>query len=222
MPSTNDLSQMNLKEPAQVDWEAPTGSSYQAPPPAAGPDGKAIVYYGVAAEIKETDPDDGYLNVLLDPIKVVRNGTYDGYQIRFTRCSTKPFMKKDAEGVLQPMKGNPNRLANFLRSTGVAGKPQQNSEYRSSIKAVTGRPFPFTIDWEAYNKDTGERLKGYQNFPDDPERPGQKKSILKKGDIAILRDNKGNQTGTMVVESEVLFANARLRYFQDAAPKAGR
>ena len=46
--------------------------------------------------------------------------------------------------------------------------------------------------------------------PDDPDRPGQKKAILKQGDT--YKDKEGL---VHTVQSEVLFANARVRYFVD-------
>lgn len=220
----SDTAQMNLREPEQVDWDNyNSGSKFAPPPPALDANGKPIVYYGVVGEAKEDEPDRGFLSFLLDPIKIVRSGNgADGYSIRFTRASVRPFTKKDASGEEVPVKGNPNKLANFLRAVGLQVKPQTNSDYRAAVKAASGRTFPFTIDWEAYNKDTGERVKGYLSFPEDPERPGQRKAILKAGDVVTERDNKGVITGTRTVQSEVLFANARLRYFQDATPKVGR
>ncbi len=219
----NDMAQQNLKEPETADWDNwNAGSKYAPPPPAVGPDGAAIIYYGVVGEAKQTDPDEGYLNILLDPIKIVRSGSFDGQTLRFTRASVKPFTKAGADGNRTPIKGNPNKLGNYLRACGLQAKPQTNSEYLASVKATMNKPFPFTLDWEAYNKDTGERIRGFVNFPDDPERPGQKKSILRAGDTYTERDSKGNVTGTKTVTSEVLFANARLRYFKDAAPRTGR
>jgi len=211
--STDNVAQTNLKEPERVDWDN-YGKTYQAPPPALGVDGNPIVYYGVVESPTTTDADEGYLNVLLDPIKLTRAGSYDGYTIRFTRASVKPFQKNG-----EPIKGNPNKLANFLRACGLQVKPQTNADYTAAVNAAKGKAFGFTIDWEAYNKDTGERVKGFTNFPEDPDRPGQRKSILKRGDVIVERDSKGNITGTRTVDSEVLFANARLRYFKDATPK---
>lgn len=214
----NDIAQTGLKEPAQVDWDSIGGSKWVAPPPAVGPDGKPIVYYGVADAITETNPDEDNLNFLIDPIKIVKSGTADGYQIRFTRASTKVLTDFNTK---QPKKGNPNKLAQFLRSTGVQVKPQTNSDYRAAVKSVVKKPFAFTIDWEAYNKDTQESVKGFLNFPADPDRPGQRKAILHAGDVIALVDNKGVPTGqTYTVKSEVLFANARLRYFRDPSKGA--
>ena len=58
---TNDISQLNIqatKEPERVDWDN-YGKTYQAPPPAAAPDGTPIVYFGVVDAPSVTDPDDG-------------------------------------------------------------------------------------------------------------------------------------------------------------------
>lgn len=207
----NDIAQTGLREPEQLDWDTlGKGSNYIAPPPALDASGKPIVYYGVATGVADGATKDGYLQVLLDPIKIVKSGPADGYTLRFTRVSTQPFLKNGA-----PMKGNPNSLANYLRACQVAAKPQTNSDYLAAVKAAGGKTFPFTIKWEAYNKETGEQVKGFENFPEDPERPGQRKSILKVGDVYTVRDAKGNIVGTETVCSEVLFANARLRFFQD-------
>lgn len=206
----NDIAQIGLKEPEVTDWDAlASGSSYVAPPPALDANGAPIVYYGTT-EASETEPDNGYLNYLLDPIKLTRSESHNGYTIRFTRASVRPFEKAG-----QPIKGNPNKLANFLRATGLPARPQTNSDYRAAVAATKGRVFPFTIDWEAYNKDTGERVKGYLAFPLDSERPGQRKSILKQGDTYNEVDAKGNIIGVKQVQSEVLFANARLKFFRD-------
>lgn len=208
---STDIAQTGLREPLQTDWEnLGKSSAYTPPPPASDASGKPIVYYGTAVITQAEPTRDGYLQFLLDPIKLTRSGAADGYQIRFTRVSTAPFLKGG-----EPMKGNPNKLAQFIKACGVTAKPQSNAEYAAAVKAVAGKVFPFTISWEAYNKETGESIKGYENFPDDPERPGLKKSILKAGDLIVERDAKGNITGTKNVQSEVLFANARLRFFQD-------
>lgn len=219
-----DTAQLNLREPAQVDWDNYNagGSTYTPPPPVLDASGKPITYFGVA-EIKADGGDrEGYLTFLLDPIKIVKSGSADGYTLRFTRASVAPFTKKDPNtGERVPIKGNPNAVGNFLRACGLTVKPQTNSEYTAAMSRAAGKVFPFTIEWEAYNKDTGERVKGYKAFPEDPERPGQRKSILKQGDFYNVLDNKGNVLEVKQVESEVLFANARLRFFQDPSRTRG-
>lgn len=219
--ATNDISQTNLKEPEQCDWDSMGKSTYSPPPPAMGPDGRYIVYQGAVDVIAKTDPDEGYLNYQMDA-KIVRSGApVDGTKVRIW-ASTRPFTKAGADGQRVPIAGNPNKLANFLRATGLSAKPQRNSEYESAVKAASSKTFPFTLDWVAKNKDTGEVVRGYQNFPDDPDRPGMKKSILRRGDVVTERDTKGAVIGTREIQSDVLFANPQFKYFQDAAPKVAK
>lgn len=208
---SNDIAQTNLKEPEKTDWDsAYSGSKYSAPPPALGQDGKPIVYHGKVIEAKMTDPDEGYLNYQID--LAFTNGA-EG-RVR-SWASTRPFQRKNREtGDLEPMKGNPNKLGSFLRAAGLQNKPQSNAEYVASVKAINGRPIPFTIDWEAKNRESGETVKGYLAFPIDPTT-GNRKSVLKKGDTVNEIDTQGNVIGTRTITSEVLFANPRLKYFQD-------
>lgn len=210
----SDINQTNLKEPERTDWDtAYSGSKYSAPPPALGQDGKPIVYYGKVSEAKQVEGDEGYLNYQLDLAFT------NGVEGRL-RCwaSARPFMRRNAEGTLEPVKGNPNKLGSFLRAAGLQTKPQSNAEYQASVKAVNGRAIPFTIDWEAKDRVTGEVVKGYLAFPVDPTT-GNRKSILKKGDTVNDLDAKGNVIGTREVQADVLFANPRLKYFQDSRSK---
>lgn len=201
-----DIAGLNLNEPAQTNWDNYNpGSTYVAPPPALGPDGKPIVYVGQAPKefVFESTGDDNLLQVLLDPVTIVQ-GDAKGYTLRFTRANVRKFKNKAGEEI------EAHTLGNYLKACGSTAKPQRNAEYIAAVKQTAGRTFSFTVDWEARNKDTGEQIRGYKNFPDDPERPGQKKSILKPGDTYI--DQDGNQ---QTVKSDVLFANARVRYFRN-------
>lgn len=215
----NNIAGTNLKEPDQIDWSNYNpGGKYQAPPPALDASGKSIVYYGQAPQFKmgsdgkllgEEETDEGYLQVIIDPVKIVKSGSADNYEVRFARANTKQFVTKAGKVI------NANGLGNFLRAAGVTAKPQKNNEYRSAVVMTSGKVFPFTVDWFAKDKETGERVQGYSNFPVDPERPGQRKSILKAGDTYTVSDKQGNITETKTVKAEVLFANAQLRYFVD-------
>lgn len=225
----SDISQLNLTEPGQTDWDNYGKSGWVAPPPAVGPDGKAIVYTGVAKKIEvedlypdKDDQENVYLTIRLDDLVIADPGKYQGYEIKFAKASRRPYSVV-INGERVAKKGNPSKLGDFLRAAGSSGKPQTNSEFLAAAKQAAGRKFAFTIDWEARNKDTGEVIRGYNAFPDDPQFPGQKKAILRAGDFYNEVDSKGNPTGQVkTVQSEVIFANARLRYFVDAAPKVGR
>ncbi len=206
--------QIDLREPDQMDWDNYNpGSKYTPPPQAKGQDGKYIPYFGqVKSKFEEKDfkvTDEGFRSYELGPVTIVKSGSSDGYQIRFVNASVKKFKRGDK--VIDA-----SQVGNFLKACQITQKPQKNSEYDAAIKATAGRTFPFTLDWEARNRDTGEEVKGYNAFPLDPDRPGQRKSILKAGDLVNVLDDKGNPTGqTVVVKSEVLFANARVKYYVD-------
>ena len=198
----SDMSGTKLNEPSQVDWDKVGGSAYIPPPPAQDASGKNIVYLGqLPTEIVLETDDDNFRQYVIDPIKLVKNGAgVDGYTIKFTRVGLKPW------------KNGNNGTALLLKGAGVNARPQSTAEYDSAMKTVKGRIVPFTIDWEARNKETGETVRGYQSFPEDPIRPGQRKTILKQGDT--YRDTNGVE---QIVKSEVLFANARVRFFEAKA-----
>src|SRR3990167_10998399 len=177
-----DMSGTKLNEPSQVDWDKVGGSNYIPPPPAQDASGKNIVYLGqLPTTIVEETDDDNYRQYILDPIKLVKNGNgVDGYTIRFTRKGLKPF------------KNGGNGVAALLKGAGVNAKPQSTAEYDAAIKLARGKVVPFTIDWEARNKETGETVRGFTSFPEDPTRPGQRKTILKQGDT--YKDENGVET----------------------------
>ncbi len=213
----SDVAQLNLKEPDQIDWSNYNpGSKYLPPPPAKGVDGKPITYFGqLPKEFTFEADQEGYLQALVDPIVLTKNGQgVDGYSIRFTRVSVKQFQNKQGKPV------NASSFGNLLRAASSTAKPQKNAEYEFALKQVGGRVVPFTIEWRAKNKDTGEEVKGYDNFPDDPERPGFKKPILRAGDQVVSeRDAQGKPIAYKTITSDVLFANANVRYWQDPNKK---
>lgn len=203
---SSDVAGLNLKEPDQMDWDNfNPGGKYQPPPDALDASGKAIIYNAqlpTTLGSKETldATQDGYRSFRVGPLTLVKNGNgADGYQIRFYTVSVKKF--NDREG--NPI--NVSSAGKLIRAAGVNAKPQRNAEYEAAIKACAGRIVPIVIDWEARNKDTGEEVKGFENFPIDPAT-GRRKAILKAGD---------KLSNGEVVKSEVLFANARVRYVMD-------
>lgn len=189
----NDLAQTKLREPEQVDWDNYNsgGGTYTPPPPALDAAGRSITYYGkiTAAEKRANayqvdDEGNAYLNFALDGLKIT-GPTNAGYELRFTEASTKPFTKPDGSGGRAPIKGNPNALANYLRACGLQAKPQTNDQYEAAVRAAAPKTFGFTLDWFAKSKDTGEQIKGYASFPDDPERPGRRSRFC-GGGICIM------------------------------------
>jgi hypothetical protein len=196
-----DIATLNLKEPEQLNWDA-EDRKYIPPPPALDANGQAIVYQAqiasTAGQPQSLSADqEGNLRVAFGPLKLVKNGNgADGYEIRFYDASTKKFRSRKTGDPIEM-----SSISKVLRAAGVTAKPQKNAEYVAAARQAAGRVVPLTIDWSAKNRDTGEEIKGYNNFPLDPERPGTRKAILRQGDV--LPDGR-------VVASEVLFANARV------------
>lgn len=211
--------QLDMKEPEQLDWDnAFKGSSYEAPPPALGPDNRPIEYQFQVVGVKEAkNLDEGYLNYEID-LKLTQTGV-NYSRILKTWASTRPFMKRAEDGTLQPIKGNPNSLGKFLRSAGLQGKPQTNEQYKQAMKSVGNARVKATGDWEARAKDGSETIRGYLAFPPEDANPSVRKPILKRGEVYLDVDKRGNILGTKTVESEILFANFRVKYFSDPTPR---
>jgi len=147
--------------------------------------------------------DDGFREYILDNIKLVKSGpSADGYVIRFTRANVKAW------------KNGINRVSTLLKAAGMVAKPQKNAEYDAAVNLVKGKIVPLTIDWFGKNKETGEKIVSYANFPDNPAQPGTKKAIVKAGDTYL--DENGVPT---VCKSEVIFANAQVKFFRSPAKK---
>ena len=215
----------NVKEPEQMDWDNYNpGSTYQAPPPALTAEGNPILYTAlVPTEIGSTvngkaDPTkDGFAQWTLDPL-ILQSSLTDptltpivkGYKIRFASVNTKKYTGRDGKPT------NASSVGNFLRSAQVVAKPQDNKQYEMAVQQAKGRPVTVVLDWTARNKDTQEEIRGYKNFPlIDASNPSLgRKSILHRGDTYTDKDGQ-----TQTVTSEVLFANARVRYFTDASKK---
>mgnify|MGYP001589396134 CR=1 FL=1 len=162
----SDMSGTKLNEPNQVDWDKVGGSSYTPPPPAQDASGKNIVYFGqLPTTIVEETDDDNYRQYGLDPIKLVKNGNgVDGYTIRFTRKGLKPFSNGG------------NGVASLIKGAGITTKPQTTADYDKAMVAARGRVVPFTIDWEAKNKQRAREVKarrdaGVEAVPKDNNTP---------------------------------------------------
>lgn len=194
---------IKLIDPEPMDWDKFNPSSkWTPPPPALGPDGKPI-FYTVQLPTDLSKPerfgatDEGYRRYDVGPLKFVKNGgMIDGTEIRFYSVSVKKFRNRKTN---EPMEVS--SAGKLIRSAGIVAKPQRNEEYDQAIRQASGRVITITIDWKAKNKDTGETVEGYVNFPIDP-KTGLRKAILEQGDV--LPD------GRQIV-SERLFANAVVR-----------
>lgn len=210
-----DTAGIALREPESINWDKHEdgGSKFQTPPPAVGPDGKDLIYFGVLTEnpiptVIEDGEAAGLRKYKLGPIRLVKSGNgADGYLIKFCEPSVKKFKGGQVEASM---------VSRMIRSAGILSKPQTNKDYDQAVAAIKaqGKPLAFSIDWQAKSKD-GEQVRGYLNFPIDP-LTGGRKAILRAadGDTYTVRDDAGNVIETKKVTSEVLFANARVKFFQ--------
>lgn len=210
----SDTAQTRLREPDPVNWDQyASGSKYQAPPDVLGPDGKFIQFY-VKVKPKFDESKDfsatqeGFRSYQVGPLTVTKSGSADGYDIKFKYVNVK---KRERNGKVV----DSSSAGDFIRAAGITAKPQKNAEYDAAVRQTVGRVLPCTLDWEARNKDNEEEIHGVRAFPIDPTT-GKRKAILKAGDIYNVLDAKGMPTGeTKTVKSEVLFANAVIKYFKD-------
>jgi hypothetical protein len=158
----------SLKNPDPIDWstyKAPQESGGWVKPPAPkNAEGKFVTFEGVLPAGFVYDSKDGNLIVKIDPI--VLKGS--DYKIRFTSISAKQFDSQFGNGKV-------SFLANFVKSVDKNARPQTAQEYIKVIDTFARRPFKFTADWEAYDKESGTTVaKGYGNFPEDPNKPGER------------------------------------------------
>jgi hypothetical protein len=157
--ANNDILQ-KLQNPEPIDWstyKAPGESSYVRPPVPVDKEGKRLTFEGILPPVftYEANPA-GELVVSADPI--VLKGS--DYKIRFTKISGKQFVRDNG--------AKSSFLANFVKAVSKDARPQTWQDYMRLIDTFGRRPFKFTADWEAYDKETQTTVaKGYKNFPLD-------------------------------------------------------
>ncbi len=154
----------SLKNPDPIDWstyKAPTGEgTWVKPPIPEDKEGKKVIFEGILPPGFTYDSKDGNLIVKVDPITLKGSP----YQLRFTSISGKAFQSSYGDKAMVSF------LANFVRSVDKTVRPQTAQDYIKAIEGFARRPFKFTADWEAYDKDTQTTVaKGYKNFPLDPK-----------------------------------------------------
>ncbi len=154
--NSSDVAQMDLKPFDVLDFDAyqdgGSGSGKSYAPPAEGR------YTGRVPQILDDGTDvisttnafgrtqEGYLKLQLDTIDIL-DPAANGYQVRFTRLSSKKYAKR-----------NGSQVMDFLRACGIEARPTSEAELRAVIKQAAGRPFTFQLNWEGYNKDTQENI----------------------------------------------------------------
>lgn len=149
---TADISNLsNLQASEPLDWDGYADAKESVPPP---PKGRYIVR--VAEQITLGSTTANFLSAQVDP--TIIGPRSEGFQIRFTRISAKPF-KRGAATVSQ--------LGDYLRAVygSQTPRPRTPQEQADAVVATAGRQLEIIGDWEAYDKETKWSLKGMENFP---------------------------------------------------------
>ena len=134
---------------------------------------------------------NGDLSATIDPVIV--GPKHEGFQLRFTRVSAKPY-GSDENG-----KPKVSQMGLYLRACGIKETISSPQQMANTVEATAGRIFEAELDWRAYNKATGKSLKGMKNFPsdgnggyqsyfidpDDTDDQGQPKRVL--ANVEIVR-----------------------------------
>jgi hypothetical protein len=146
---------MSMKELDPIDFDNyDDGGPKDYAPPA---EGKYFAQAPIITDESFSKTQEGYGKVEISPIKIL-DPAANGYEVKFTRLSFKKYAKRE---------GSP--AIDFLRACGIVARPKTNDELKQLLKSASGRKFQFGLQWEAYNKDSKESIKGQANFPPDPQ-----------------------------------------------------
>lgn len=197
-----DVAMLALCEPEQIDFDnyQDGGESKSFAPPVEGRyTAKAPIFKDDGTNVISPTNDFGTtqanrMKVRIDPIEMVGVD----YKLKFHSLSIKKYANREG-----------NQILDFLRACGIPVRPKTNQEYREAVKMASGRPFQFGLVWEAWNRDTGETLKGMANFPDDEQNPTKKQPWI--ADPSGAEDDKGRP--------KRIWANGKVKYYISALAK---
>lgn len=198
--SYDDISQLELDEPQQIDWtDVDTGSDYHVPPVPVEADGKTRVVFtiGPLPRPKFKADRNKKLMAVFEGVQVQGSD----HKIGFYNVSTTLFPNRDKTGTR-----NVSAAAILFLACGVRIDPQNNDEYQAAFLACEGRTFQAKGDWRAHSTATDETIAGYQNFPVDPKDPTRRLAVVPAG--SVYKDKNGMEK---VLRAEVVFAGLDIR-----------
>lgn len=178
MADISSLGNLQSSEPVEV----PTYSPSTAKPfPPAG---------RYTARVRESFPAEafgaskaGYLTIKVDPVIV--GGEYDGYVLKNTSLSTKPWEDRQTGKAT-------SQFARFLSACGVEGKvggsPQEQAD---AAERTASTLIQIDVDWEARNRDANFEVKGMKNFPKNPDGTHSRSVVVLDSDGTPQRDGNG-------------------------------
>lgn len=191
-----DLSGLNLKNPSETNWDDyPPGGGERKPPHPAG------TYTFVAPELKDIkfDTQDGNLRfVNKAQIQDALEGKAD---LVFDYVTNKPYARGKRQGA--------SRMGDFLLAVGSDARPQSHQEYADAVEEAAGAVFEAVLDWDAYDPDLGKEVaNGEGDFPDDPNRPGEKLPYVvvdRTTGARVPIDQEGSNTKRVAARQRIRF-----------------
>lgn len=153
MADISQLGNLNTAEPLNLDMYADVKTGASLPP--AGRYAVQAPPSFPATAFGRTNA--GYLSAQVDPTIV--GPSHEGYTIRFTKVSAKPFKRSGKEV---------SQLGDYLRATGIGGEVDGSPQAQAdAVESTANQVYEVDIDWRAYNKQTQFVLEGMKNFPSD-------------------------------------------------------
>lgn len=158
-----DLSGLNLKKLDPTNWdEYPPGGGVRKRPHPAGK------YFAKAPALKDIkfDTQDGHLRFVNKA--TIQDADPERDDTVFDYVNNKPFAKGKRKGA--------SRMGDFLRAVGSDATPgADHQEWADAVEEAAEGVFPFILDWDAYDSEEEKQVADtYDDFPDDPNRPGEK------------------------------------------------
>lgn len=146
-----DISGLNLVAPDRIEGPYQEQGEYTPPPPAG-------VYVVQAPDtIVFSGDKNGKLQCKNLKLRIVDGQEGAGYTIfAYLGTATSKFR-------------NGNTACDYLRAHGIDIVPEENQQYADLIESTQGRTFQVSADWEFYNSDTDETIKGMDKAPLNPD-----------------------------------------------------
>jgi hypothetical protein len=188
-----DISGLKLKKVDKTDWDQyPAGGGGPiAPPHLPGR------YYFKVPDVKDMqfEAKDGDLVCIMD-LSIENPEAGKDAILKFERISTKPYQKGKRKGA--------TRAGDFLRACGSDAKPGSDpQEWADAIAECALAVGQCWVDWDCYDSEGEVSLAdSYDDFPDDPNKPGEKLPYIVKGEGEKARRFRARQRIRSYVHGE--------------------
>lgn len=158
-----DLSGLNLRKPAAVDWDAyPPGGGVFKRPHVPG----EYTFRAPALKDIKFASQDGHLQFVNTATIVDGDENLDARV--FDYVSNRPYKTGKRQGA--------SRMGDYLMAVGSEATPgPDHEEWAAAVEETAEGLFRALTDWTAYDSDLDKEVaKTYDDFPEDPSNPGSR------------------------------------------------